>query len=99
MNQNTMGNLGEIRQLQNKLALKRVKISSVELNDEELNKIDEMLSDFDTVLRNLSLNKNALKDYQFGGLLSVLEDMKKKNYWFMGEILWVKLVTASIKRH
>lgn len=99
MNQNTMGNLGEIRQLQNKLALKRVKLSSVELNDEELNKIDEMLSDFDTVLRNLSLNKNALKDYQFGGLLSVLEDMKKKNYWFMGEILWVKLVTASIKRH
>ncbi|KYD05310.1 hypothetical protein [Bacillus atrophaeus] len=80
MNQNTMGNLGEIRQLQNKLALKRVKLSSVELNDEELNKIDEMLSDFDTVLRNLSLNKNALRDYQFGGLLSVLEDMKKKNY-------------------
>jgi hypothetical protein len=79
------GNLGQVELMIRLLSQKAMegydKETPVTLNKEEYEYLQQMLSDFKNVLANLLMWENSLKDDQYGGLISVIEEIKKKDLY------------------
>jgi hypothetical protein len=80
-----VGNLGQVELMRRLLALKSVSSNgnptSVTISKEEYIELEHILSDFQYVLSNLMMWENSLKNDQYGGLIKVIEDIKKKDLY------------------
>lgn len=79
-----VGNLGQIALLERLLAEKHMishaKEEPITLSEDELEEVLQALRDFQYAVSNLYLNENPLRNDQFGGLVRVIEDLRKKDY-------------------
>lgn len=80
------GNLGQVQLMQRLLDQKHMETydkedKSIVLNPEEYKELEQMLRDFKYVLSNLMMYENSLKNDQYGGLVSVIKDIKEKDLY------------------
>ncbi|WP_144472997.1 hypothetical protein [Bacillus pumilus] len=81
-----VGNLGQVQLMQRLVSQKSMKASvnqdkSIVLSEKEHKELESLLHDFQYVLSNLMTSENALKKDGYGGLVSVIEDVKKKDLY------------------
>lgn len=81
-----VGNLGQV-QLMQRLVNKKVmdaydsEDGSITLGKEEAKELEQLLNDFHYVLSNLCMWENALNNDQYGGLVSVIKNIKEKDLY------------------
>ena len=81
-----VGNLGQVKLMQKLISQKTMSAYDREdklitLSEEEYKELEQILSDFQYVLSNLMMWENSLKNDQYGGLLRVIDDIKKKDLY------------------
>lgn len=79
-----MANIGKIRKIQNNLTEQRMerslKDTDVLFSDDGLDELEKLLSDFEYVLRNLSLHEDRLEQEGFTALSDISKEMKSRDY-------------------
>lgn len=79
-----IGNLGKIAKMQNKIGMLRMhnygKATPLSITSEELAEIEQTIGDFEYVLRNMNMYENQLKADQYGALVTIIAEMKEKDY-------------------
>ncbi|GAB6253517.1 hypothetical protein BCSAG_48350 [Bacillus cereus] len=81
-----VGNLGQVQLMQRLINQKVMGVydkedKSIILSEEEHKELEQMLRDFHHILANLFLHENRLRSDQYGGIVMVLDEVKKKDLY------------------